>query len=251
MVYGIHDDPNVPIYGHYILHNEEKQTKHKAAKPKTLQQHLPYTNWREFYAKGKSKQQYHKKGGLKQQSITQVDYTFRGKTTTTKLRSTKEGSYTRLSQSDQTVHCGEWTTEYDTTIRLTSVTGYSGEIPSDDLCTTADYKMPSLQRRQRGQQEHQLTQLLNHMLNRSVWLPNRFLRHAEGKTSYKRNWQRPYTQPILKLGEKVYIDNLMAENNKLYQRNSQQKHEAMWIGRYYYRTPWSSGGFLVVLTCVT
>eukprot|EP00971_Amphidinium_carterae_P173927 3447626-Amphidinium_carterae.1 len=62
------------------------------------------------------------------------------------------------------------------------------------------------------------------MLHHSAWLLNRFLRQAVGKTSRERNWQRPYTQAILKFGARVHIDNLMAEHMKLHQRNSQQKY---------------------------
>eukprot|EP00971_Amphidinium_carterae_P038161 750093-Amphidinium_carterae.1 len=63
--------------------------------------------------------------------------------------------------------------------------------------------------------------LLNHMLHHISWLLNMFLRHADGKASYERNWQRPYSHAILKFGEKVYIDN---QN----QRNSEQKYEAIY-----------------------
>eukprot|EP00971_Amphidinium_carterae_P201168 3992070-Amphidinium_carterae.3 len=40
-----------------------------------------------------------------------------------------------------------------------------------------------------------------------------------------------HTQPILQFGDKIYMDNLMAENMKLYQCNSQRKYKTIWIGR--------------------
>eukprot|EP00971_Amphidinium_carterae_P134115 2657636-Amphidinium_carterae.3 len=79
------DDPNIPIYGNYILHNDEEQTNQtqrkgtkqkETSKPKTLQQpykpsspqkvaehnlaHLPCRDWCEICVNGKSRQQYHK-----------------------------------------------------------------------------------------------------------------------------------------------------------------------------------------------
>eukprot|EP00971_Amphidinium_carterae_P193882 3846968-Amphidinium_carterae.2 len=62
-------------------------------------------------------------------------------------------------------------------------------------------------------------------------LLNRYLRHNDGKTSYKRNWKRPYQQQIVTFREKVYIEKNTAENQKLQRRNQEQKHEAIWIGR--------------------
>eukprot|EP00971_Amphidinium_carterae_P286921 5696232-Amphidinium_carterae.2 len=54
----------------------------------------------------------------------------------------------------------------------------------------------------------------------------------DGKTSYERNWKkRPYNQPIITFGEKVYVEKLMPENRKLYRRNQKQKYETIWIGR--------------------
>eukprot|EP00971_Amphidinium_carterae_P017936 353412-Amphidinium_carterae.1 len=73
--------------------------------------------------------------------------------------------------------------------------------------------------------------LLNHLLHHTSWLLNRYLRHNDGKTSYERNWNRPYQQPIVAFGEKVYIEKIMPENQKLYKRNKEQKYEAIWIGR--------------------
>eukprot|EP00971_Amphidinium_carterae_P344830 6485450-Amphidinium_carterae.1 len=35
----------------------------------------------------------------------------------------------------------------------------------------------------------------------------------------------------LTFGEKVYIEKITAENQKLLRRNQEQKHEAIWIGR--------------------
>eukprot|EP00971_Amphidinium_carterae_P020453 402951-Amphidinium_carterae.3 len=76
--------------------------------------------------------------------------------------------------------------------------------------------------------------LINHLLHHTMWLLNRYLRHSDGKTSYVRNgkhWKQPYKQPIIALAEKVYVDKLMPDNRKLYRRNQDQKHEAIWIGR--------------------
>eukprot|EP00971_Amphidinium_carterae_P185195 3677695-Amphidinium_carterae.1 len=39
--------------------------------------------------------------------------------------------------------------------------------------------------------------LLNHLLHHTTWLLNRYLRHNNGKTSYERNWRRPYQQQIV------------------------------------------------------
>eukprot|EP00971_Amphidinium_carterae_P174128 3451458-Amphidinium_carterae.2 len=73
--------------------------------------------------------------------------------------------------------------------------------------------------------------LMNHLLHHMTWLPNRYLRHSDGKTSYERNWRQQYKQPIINFGEKVYVHKPMAPNVRLYQRNQEQKHEAIWIGR--------------------
>eukprot|EP00971_Amphidinium_carterae_P262372 5204447-Amphidinium_carterae.2 len=53
-------------------------------------------------------------------------------------------------------------------------------------------------------------QTLNHMMHHRAWLLDRFLRHGDGKHSYKRNWKRAYTQTILRFGEKMYVDKLTA-----------------------------------------
>eukprot|EP00971_Amphidinium_carterae_P150789 2989656-Amphidinium_carterae.1 len=45
--------------------------------------------------------------------------------------------------------------------------------------------------------------LLNHLLHHTSWLLNRYLRHNNGKTSYERNWKRPYNQNIITFGEKA------------------------------------------------
>eukprot|EP00971_Amphidinium_carterae_P051568 1015134-Amphidinium_carterae.1 len=73
--------------------------------------------------------------------------------------------------------------------------------------------------------------LLNHLLHHTSWLLNRYLRHNDGKTSYERNWKRPYQQQIVTFGEKVYIEKITAENQKLQRRNQEQRHDAIWIGR--------------------
>eukprot|EP00971_Amphidinium_carterae_P294646 5850714-Amphidinium_carterae.1 len=48
--------------------------------------------------------------------------------------------------------------------------------------------------------------LLNHLLHYTTWavtwLLNRYLRHNDAKTSYERNWKRPYQQQIVTFGEK-------------------------------------------------
>eukprot|EP00971_Amphidinium_carterae_P207315 4113292-Amphidinium_carterae.1 len=44
--------------------------------------------------------------------------------------------------------------------------------------------------------------LLKHLLHHTTWLLNRYLRHNDGKTSYERNWRRPYQQQIVTFGEK-------------------------------------------------
>eukprot|EP00971_Amphidinium_carterae_P238156 4728189-Amphidinium_carterae.1 len=56
------------------------------------------------------------------------------------------------------------------------------------------------------------------LLNHTSWLLNRYLRHNDGKTSYERNWKRPYNQNIITFGEKVYVENIMPENQKLYRK---------------------------------
>eukprot|EP00971_Amphidinium_carterae_P032553 640977-Amphidinium_carterae.1 len=61
---------------------------------------------------------------------------------------------------------------------------YNGEIPSDTICTLRTTRL----------QSH--SSLLNHVVHHSVWLLNRFLRHADGKTSYERNSGR---EPIRSL----------------------------------------------------
>eukprot|EP00971_Amphidinium_carterae_P291101 5780309-Amphidinium_carterae.1 len=43
--------------------------------------------------------------------------------------------------------------------------------------------------------------LLNHVLHHTSWLLNRYLQHNDGKTSYERNWKRPYQQQIVTFGE--------------------------------------------------
>eukprot|EP00971_Amphidinium_carterae_P349532 6491063-Amphidinium_carterae.1 len=49
---------------------------------------------------------------------------------------------------------------------------------------------------------------------------------------HTRNWNRPYNQSIITFGEKIYVEKIMPENQKLYyRRNQEQKHEAIWIGR--------------------
>eukprot|EP00971_Amphidinium_carterae_P055066 1085072-Amphidinium_carterae.1 len=65
--------------------------------------------------------------------------------------------------------------------------------------------------------------LLNHLLHHTSWLLNCYPRHNDGKTSYKRNWKRPYQQQIVTFGEKVYIEKITAENQKLQRRNQEQK----------------------------
>eukprot|EP00971_Amphidinium_carterae_P341026 6479627-Amphidinium_carterae.1 len=55
-----------------------------------------------------------------------------------------------------------------------------------------------------------------------TWLLNRYLRHSEGKTSYERNWKQPYNQPTISSGGKVYVDEQVAPNMKIYQKNQQQ-----------------------------
>eukprot|EP00971_Amphidinium_carterae_P302692 6014579-Amphidinium_carterae.1 len=75
------------------------------------------------------------------------------------------------------------------------------------------------------------------MVHHNSWLLNTFPQHEDGKTSYERNWKREYKQPILRFGEKAYVDTIMAENMKLYQRNQEQKQEAVWDRtRLYYET---------------
>eukprot|EP00971_Amphidinium_carterae_P010414 205596-Amphidinium_carterae.1 len=57
--------------------------------------------------------------------------------------------------------------------------------------------------------------LINHLLHvhHTAWLFNRYQRHSDEKTSYGRNWQQPYNQPIIAFGGKVYVDKMMPERN--------------------------------------
>eukprot|EP00971_Amphidinium_carterae_P127518 2526631-Amphidinium_carterae.1 len=90
MIYGLHQQENiqqVPIYGDYIFGNQSQQ---EANIPCTLKTptvpthaeidkhnltHLPYRDWCKHCVQGERKQ-YHQKGGLCKQRITQIDYAF-------------------------------------------------------------------------------------------------------------------------------------------------------------------------------
>eukprot|EP00971_Amphidinium_carterae_P096806 1916101-Amphidinium_carterae.2 len=84
VVYGLdHEDIQVPIN---ILDDQSQQ---KASIPLTFKTssaptqeeiderniiHLPYCDWCKHCVQGKRKKQYHQKGGLRKQNITQIDY---------------------------------------------------------------------------------------------------------------------------------------------------------------------------------
>eukprot|EP00971_Amphidinium_carterae_P337595 6474479-Amphidinium_carterae.1 len=180
MVYriGSDDDPNILIYGDYILHNEDEQTKQETSKPKTLQQpYKPITRKMtkhnlthtypavigcEICVKGKSRQQYHKKRGLKQQSVTQIDYAFiRGENDHYKATvPTMCQDYQERTVDHRATQRGD---EADTTSQmstistpLTPITRDSRKVPLAIFCTIEDYRVSVLQRLQCGQPEHQL-----------------------------------------------------------------------------------------------
>eukprot|EP00971_Amphidinium_carterae_P126728 2510690-Amphidinium_carterae.2 len=90
MVYGPHqeDQPQVPIYGDNIIGDQSQQ---EASVPRALKTplalsqeginnynlaHLPYRDCCKHCVQGRSRRQYPQKGGLRKQSITQIDYAF-------------------------------------------------------------------------------------------------------------------------------------------------------------------------------
>ena len=61
----------------------------------------------------------------------------------------------------------------------------------------------------------------------AAWILTRFLRHADGQTSYERRWQRPYHSPLCIFGETV----MYAEQAKTLPKHATRFNSGIWVGR--------------------
>ena len=59
------------------------------------------------------------------------------------------------------------------------------------------------------------------------WILTRYLRHADGKTSYERRWERPYASPWCIFGETP----MYAEQAKVLPKHAIRFNSGIWVGR--------------------
>ena len=64
-------------------------------------------------------------------------------------------------------------------------------------------------------------------IRHASWILTRYLRHADGKTSYERRWQRPYASPLCIFGETV----VYAEQTKVLPKHAIRFNSGIWVGR--------------------
>ena len=64
-------------------------------------------------------------------------------------------------------------------------------------------------------------------IRHASWILTRYLRHADGKTSYERRWQRPYASPLCIFGETV----VHAEQMKVLPKHAIRFNLGIWVGR--------------------
>ena len=64
-------------------------------------------------------------------------------------------------------------------------------------------------------------------IRHASWILTRYLRHADGKTSYERRWQRPYASPLCIFGETV----MYAEQTKVLPKHAIRFNSGIWVGR--------------------
>ena len=64
-------------------------------------------------------------------------------------------------------------------------------------------------------------------IRHASWTLTRYLRHADGKTSYERRWQRPYASPLCIFGETV----MYAEQTKVLPKHAIRFNSGIWVGR--------------------
>ena len=64
-------------------------------------------------------------------------------------------------------------------------------------------------------------------IRHASWILTRYLRHADGKTSYERRWQRPYASPLCIFGETV----MYAEQTKVLPKHATRFNSGIWVGR--------------------
>eukprot|EP00971_Amphidinium_carterae_P188736 3746350-Amphidinium_carterae.2 len=226
MVYGsgIENDPtqSVPIYGDYILHNEEEQTKQAASKPKQINNHTK-----------PSPQE------VAERNLTHLpteigarnfDYAFiKGhkhpyKATVLTMCETTTGlGYAAVVQKKPAVYDAiqaikkfiveNGLQDYTTTIRQQSIDQETTE-RYHQLFAAENYEVSVLQGLQHRQYQHQFTQLTTQRYGTSAWVLNRFLRHADGKTSREEYWKREYNTSCLHL-DLTRRSQLLAENMKV------------------------------------
>ena len=64
-------------------------------------------------------------------------------------------------------------------------------------------------------------------IRHASWILTRYLLHADGKTSYKRQWQRPYASPLCIFGETA----MYAEQTKVLPKHAIRFNSGIWVGR--------------------
>ena len=64
-------------------------------------------------------------------------------------------------------------------------------------------------------------------IRHASWILPRYLRHADGKISNERRWQRPYASPLCIFGETV----MFAEQTKVLPKNAIRFNSGIWVGR--------------------
>ena len=74
-------------------------------------------------------------------------------------------------------------------------------------------------------------QSLPWLLQRSVFVLNKYLVKDTGATAHQNNYHKAYNNPICQFGEAVLADTRYLVNYKLRQRNLDQKIKGIWIGK--------------------
>ena len=64
-------------------------------------------------------------------------------------------------------------------------------------------------------------------IRHASWILTRYLRHADGKTSYERRWQRPYASSLCIFDETV----MYAEQTKVLPKHAIRFNSGIWVGR--------------------
>ena len=64
-------------------------------------------------------------------------------------------------------------------------------------------------------------------IRHASWILTRYLRHADGKSSYERRWQRPHASPLCIFGETV----MYAEQTKVLPKHVIRFNSGIWVGR--------------------